>query len=58
MVQNLLFIAPSQNLPSMFTSKLLPFITSLQSRKWSDEEIVEDLDYLQDELKTRLDGLT
>ncbi|ODN82884.1 hypothetical protein L202_01142 [Cryptococcus amylolentus CBS 6039] len=56
--KNLLAIAPSQNLPSMFVTKLLPFITSLQSRKWSDEEIVEDLDYIQGELKTRLDGLS
>jgi len=41
----------------MFTSKLLPFVTSLQSRTWSDDEIVEDLAYLKDELKGRLDGL-
>ncbi|KAE8541444.1 hypothetical protein D1P53_002804 [Cryptococcus gattii VGV] len=56
--RNLLAIAPSQNLPSMFVTKLLPFIVSLQSRKWSDEEIVEDLEYLKDELKSRLDGLS
>ena len=42
----------------MFTTKLLPFVTSLQSRKWSDEEITEDLDYLKDELTNRLEGLT
>ncbi|WVQ63352.1 uncharacterized protein L199_001504 [Kwoniella botswanensis] len=57
-LRNLLAIAPSQNLPSMFVAKLLPFVISLQSRKWSDEEIVEDLDYLKEELKTRLDGLS
>ncbi|WVQ85791.1 hypothetical protein IAT38_007958 [Cryptococcus sp. DSM 104549] len=56
--KNLIAIAPSQNLPSMFVTKLLPFVLSLQSRKWSDEEIVEDLDYLKDELKARLDGLS
>ncbi|WWD20731.1 hypothetical protein CI109_105207 [Kwoniella shandongensis] len=56
--RNLIAIAPAQNLPSMFMAKLLPFIISLQSRKWSDEEIVEDLDYLKQELKTRLDGLS
>lgn len=56
--QNLLSIAPSQNLPSMFTTKLLPFVTSLQSRKWSDDEIVEDLEYLSTELKSRVEGLT
>lgn len=42
----------------MFTSKLLPFVTSLQSRKWSDEEVVEDLEYLKTELSTRLENLT
>ncbi|ORY31205.1 armadillo-type protein [Naematelia encephala] len=55
---NLLYIAPAQNIPSMFVSKLHPFVVSLQSRKWSDDEVVEDLDYLAGELKTRLDGLT
>ncbi|WVF68216.1 hypothetical protein IAT40_002981 [Kwoniella sp. CBS 6097] len=57
-LRNLLFIAPSQNIPSMFMAKLLPFVISLQSRKWSDDEITEDLDYLKDELKTRLEGLS
>lgn len=56
--QNLLTIAPAQNLPSMFTTKLLPFVVSLQSRKWSDEEIVEDVEYLKDELTSKLEGLT
>jgi len=42
----------------MFTTKLLVFATSLQSRKFSDEEIVEDVDYLKDELSNRLEGLT
>jgi V-type H+-transporting ATPase subunit H len=41
----------------MFTSKLLPFITSLQSRKLSDEDLTEDLSYLGDELKKRLEGM-
>ena len=55
--QNLLAIAPSNNIPSMFVSKLLPFVVSLQSRKWSDDEVVEDLAFLQNELKSRLEGL-
>lgn len=42
----------------MFVVRLLPFVKSLLERKWSDEDIVEDLEYLRDELKTRLDGLT
>lgn len=51
-------IAPAANLPSMFVVRLLPFVQSLNERNWSDEDIVEDLDYLKEELKTRLDGLT
>ena len=42
----------------MFTSKLLAFVNTLLSRKWSDEEVVEDLQYLKDELTTRLENLT
>jgi V-type H+-transporting ATPase subunit H len=42
----------------MFTSKLLPFVNSLQSRQWSDEEVTDDLEFLNTELKSRLDGLT
>ncbi|KAL7422849.1 H(+)-transporting V1 sector ATPase subunit H [Cryptotrichosporon argae] len=56
--RNLVTLAPSANLPSMFMVKLLPFVVSLQDRKWSDEDVVEDLDFLRDELKARLDGLT
>lgn len=55
--QNLLTIALPDNLPSMFTSKLLPFVNSLQNRKWSDDEVVEDLDFLKHELQSRLEGL-
>jgi V-type H+-transporting ATPase subunit H len=41
----------------MFTTKLLPFITSLQSRKFSDEDIVDDLNYVAGELTSRLEGM-
>jgi V-type H+-transporting ATPase subunit H len=56
--QNLLTQAPTQNLPSLFVQKALPMVTSLQARKWSDEEIEDDLTYLSTELKGRLEGLT
>lgn len=56
--QNLLTQAPTANLPSLFTSQTLALITSLQARKWSDEEIEDDLTYLSTELKSRLEGLT
>lgn len=42
----------------MFVVRLAPFVDSLLERKWSDEDVVEDLNWLKDELKTRLDGLT
>lgn len=42
----------------MFVVRLLPFIQSLSDRKWSDEDIVEDIGYLKEELSTRLEGLT
>lgn len=42
----------------MFVVRLLPFVQSLGERKWSDEDIVEDIDYLKEELKSRLEGLT
>lgn len=45
-------------MPSMFVVRLLPFIQSLSERKWSDEDIVEDINYLKEELSTRLEGLT
>lgn len=56
--QNLLTQAPTQNLPSLFVQKTLALVSSLQERKWSDEEIEDDLTYLSTELKGRLEGLT
>ncbi|ORX40982.1 armadillo-type protein [Kockovaella imperatae] len=56
--RNLLTIAPSQSLPSFFTSKVLQFVITLQDRKWSDEDIPEDLSYLKSELSARLENLT
>ncbi len=42
----------------MFVVRLLAFVDSLTERKWSDEDVVEDLQFLKDELKQRLEGLT
>ncbi|TXT05914.1 hypothetical protein VHUM_03675 [Vanrija humicola] len=56
--RNLLAISPAANLPSMFVVRLAPFVDSLLERKWSDEDVVEDLTWIKDELKARLDGLT
>lgn len=42
----------------MLVAQLLPFVKSLSTRKWTDEDIVEDVLFLRDELKARFDSLT
>lgn len=42
----------------MLVAKLLPFVQSLATRKWSDEEIKEDIDFMVEELKKSFEGLT
>lgn len=42
----------------MFVVHLLPFIESLSERKWSDDDVIEDIQAVKDDLKERLDGLT
>ena len=42
----------------MLVSQLLPFSNNLATRKWSDEDILEDVQFLRDELKTRFESLT
>lgn len=56
--KNLVVKAPAANLPSMLVAKLLPFVQSLATRKWSDEEIKEDIDFMVEELKQSFEGLT
>ncbi|KAI0058341.1 ATPase V1 complex subunit H [Artomyces pyxidatus] len=57
-LRNLVTKAPTANLPAMLVSQLLPFTTNLASRKWSDEDILEDVQFLRDELKSRFESLT
>lgn len=56
--RNLVTKAPQKNLPAMLVAKLLPFVKTLQTRKFADEEIKEDVDFLVDELKNSFEGLT
>ena len=42
----------------MLVAKLLPFVQSLGNRKFSDEEVKEDVDFLQAELERSFEGLT
>ncbi|KAI0048224.1 ATPase V1 complex subunit H [Auriscalpium vulgare] len=57
-LRNLVTKAPSANLPAMLVAQLLPFTTNLATRKWSDEDILEDVQFLRDELKSRFQSLT
>ncbi|KAF5372925.1 hypothetical protein D9758_001740 [Tetrapyrgos nigripes] len=56
--RNLVTKAPSANLPAMLVAKLLPFSKNLCSRKWTDEDIVEDVQFLRDELNANFQSLT
>jgi len=42
----------------MLVCKLLPFVKNLAARKWSDDDILEDVQFLRDELNTRFQSLT
>jgi len=42
----------------MLVSELLPFCNNLATRKWSDEDIIEDVQFLREELKSRFESLT
>jgi V-type H+-transporting ATPase subunit H len=42
----------------MFVVKLLPFVRNLAARKWSDDEVVEDIQYLNEELSAHFQNLT
>jgi V-type H+-transporting ATPase subunit H len=57
-VQNFVTKAPSANLPAMLVVQLLPFIKNLCGRKWSDEDIIEDVQFLRDELNMNFQSLT
>lgn len=42
----------------MLVAQLLPFAKNLSTRKWSDEDIIDDVQYLRDELTSRFESLT
>ncbi|KAF8919557.1 armadillo-type protein [Mucidula mucida] len=56
--KNLVIKAPEANLPAMLVSQLLPFVKNLAGRKWSDEDIMEDIQFLRDELTVNFQSLT
>jgi V-type H+-transporting ATPase subunit H len=42
----------------MLVAQLLPFAKNLAARKWSDEDVPEDVQFLKDELDARFQSLT
>jgi V-type H+-transporting ATPase subunit H len=50
--------APEANLAAMAAVKLLQFSENLSSRKWSDSEILEDVNFLKAELQENFHTLT
>ncbi|TFK67880.1 ARM repeat-containing protein [Pluteus cervinus] len=56
--RNLIVKAPLANLPTMLVAQLLPFSKNLCSRKWTDEDILEDARFLRDELSANFQSLT
>jgi len=56
--RNLVTKAPTENLPAMLVAKLLSLVKNLLTRKYSDEEIVDDLEFLRDELARNFESLS
>ncbi|CEP16084.1 hypothetical protein [Parasitella parasitica] len=57
-LRNLVEKAPAQNLAAMLVAKLLPFTENLSARKWSDADILEDIDYIKERLQEDFQSLT
>ncbi|KAF9903369.1 H(+)-transporting V1 sector ATPase subunit H [Linnemannia zychae] len=57
-LKNLVEKAPEANLAAMAAVKLLQFSENLSSRKWSDAEILEDVNYLKAQLQENFHTLT
>ncbi|KAI7905870.1 ATPase V1 complex subunit H [Cokeromyces recurvatus] len=57
-LKNLVEKAPAQNLAAMLVAKLLPFTENLSTRKWSDADILEDINYLKERLEEDFQSLT
>ncbi|CEI94961.1 hypothetical protein G6F70_001582 [Rhizopus microsporus] len=57
-LRNLVELAPSRNLATMLVVKLLPFTENLSARKWSDADILEDIDFVKERLQEDFQSLT
>jgi V-type H+-transporting ATPase subunit H len=43
--------APAQNMSAMLVAKLLPLTEHLATRKWTDQEMMEDIEFVKNELQ-------
>ncbi|KAF8549559.1 hypothetical protein OG21DRAFT_1488426 [Imleria badia] len=56
--RNLITKAPSASLAATLVAQLLPFSKNLPAHKFSDEDILEDVQFVRDELKCNFENLT
>ncbi|KAL1928691.1 hypothetical protein VTP01DRAFT_2477 [Rhizomucor pusillus] len=56
--KNMIEKAPKANLSAMLVAKLLPFVQHLSERKWSDQEVVDDITFIKEELESNFQSLT
>ncbi|SAM06095.1 hypothetical protein [Absidia glauca] len=56
--KNLIERAPKNNLAAMLVADLLSFVQHLASRKWSDQELIEDIEFIQEQLQENFQSLT
>ncbi|KAJ1658159.1 H(+)-transporting V1 sector ATPase subunit H [Dispira simplex] len=56
--KNMLVMAPEANVAAMLVVKLLNFCDNLASRKWTDGDIKDDIDFIVDELTERFQKMT
>lgn len=55
--RNLAEKAPNANISAMLGCKCLPLMESLSGRKWSDEEVTQDIDAVKELLSDKLKGM-
>ncbi|ORX91370.1 ATPase V1 complex subunit H [Basidiobolus meristosporus CBS 931.73] len=56
--RNLLEKAPEENMAALLVHKILNFTKNLATRKWSDPDIIDDLEYIRAELEENFQSLT
>ncbi|KAJ3016961.1 H(+)-transporting V1 sector ATPase subunit H [Thoreauomyces humboldtii] len=56
--KNMMLKAAQENMAAMIGNKLLNLCDTLAGRKWSDEDILEDLQYLREELTKNVANLS